>query len=908
MGGINSLGGLNKFSVDYRPPAGPAAPDAANVNQPQPVEGDIQEQGGNIIVNGEPPVRPKSLIKQLDALLVNAAAKSVSASGETKMDAVTESLAFNGVLTEEECDRLDNLAKDAAAKLKALDNFSGRELAKALMTKSGELVWSKGFFGGMKPVTLAVKAAVEAQEALSAELAKLDERIARSDEVDAKLQEAFTELQFQCDRRATEIYSIVVRMHDLAQRDAANGLIDEQVQEYLDATFKELMPREAILMHGTAEALETMRAKFADAINPLAQKLEAFAADPDKTLSMQEVAELDAGMASMKNTLAYVRANGVEIGTGRTEVDKTILDEMEKILDAAKEQVDGAKEESVMRARRAFPRDVAMTFSLDRLPNGRNIMDGAGKSNNVLVQFVNATASLATMLEQFATGARPMGEFDEAFDLCELNFPKKESLKNAMVQVGFDNEVATNFIKVINEMVIVRAQFKELMRIGDALKANADDSSLIAEDVRNFMLGGERLSVYIEAKSRGYLRGDVDPKTDADNIAYARRLGSGVAGSTYLLTTRSGEEVVFKPEIDGRLGLSKLALGSTANYLDSQTTANLNLATQQTAKIFGCEDLVVKYSVGVHDGQFGTFMEKAKGFSGEDWAYKNAGNNGGISPFDLKNVVMNPQARRRIQAKVARQLNRLMWLDIITGQGDRHWNNYFVHIDENTREVTVKGIDNDASFSAIRVGVQKYVVKGDIAQALLDEIGEVCEKLHGTQSADEWQRRILRDPGLAIDQARKIVIVDLSKAKSPEIGMGAMELIGLKYAAVPEEIDEDFYNRLIDMDQHPEKKRAYLESIAPRLSPDSVRAAEMRLDDAIAHAKKLHDENRVYSDQDWQDPVVLQGMTRMKGGVRIEMSDGTTKAVGTDIDVVKSYTENKTPSLYTREFFHTMFQ
>jgi hypothetical protein len=422
------------------------------------------------------------------------------------------------------------------------------------------------------------------------------------------------------------------------------------------------------------------------------------------------------------------------------------------------------------------------------------------------------------------------------------------------------------------------------------------------------MIGGEKLSVYIEAKSRGYQRGDVDPKTDADNIAWARRLGSGVAGSTYLLTTRSGEEVVFKPEIDGRLGLNKLALGATANYLDSQTTANLNLATQQTAKTFGCEDIIVKYSVGVHDGQFGTFMEKAKGFPGKDFAYKHGGNGGGIAPADLKNRITDPQERIRIQAQIAQKLNRLMWLDILTGQGDRHWDNYFVHIDENTHEVTVKGIDNDASFSAIRVGMQKYVATGDFAQSLIDEIGEVCETLHGPQSADEWQRRILRDPGLTINQARKTVIVDLSKAKSPEIAMGTMELIGLKSIAIPQELDKDLYDRLIDIDQHPEKKRAYLESIAPRLSPDSLRAAEMRLDDAIAHAKKLNAEGKVYSGQDWQDPTVLQGLTKMKGGVRIEMADGCTKDVGSNIDVVKDYTENNTPSMYTREFFHMIFQ
>ncbi len=44
-------------------------------------------------------------------------------------------------------------------------------------------------------------------------------------------------------------------------------------------------------------------------------------------------------------------------------------------------------------------------------------------------------------------------------------------------------------------------------------------------------------------------------------------------------------------------------IGAGSAYADKQNTANLNLATQETAKVFGCEDLVVKYSVGSHDGR-----------------------------------------------------------------------------------------------------------------------------------------------------------------------------------------------------------------------------------------------------------------------------------------------------------------
>lgn len=166
------------------------------------------------------------MIRQLDTLLLNAAGKSVSADVAAKIKSVGDTLVKNGVITEKEVAKLKSLAKDASEKLAALDNYSGRKLAKALMmSKDGELVWRTGLLGGTTREATAVKEAVEAPERLSAALAEFNGRLAGSDNVTIAMQEDFFELQFQCDRRATEIYSVVVRMHDIMQKDATNGLI-----------------------------------------------------------------------------------------------------------------------------------------------------------------------------------------------------------------------------------------------------------------------------------------------------------------------------------------------------------------------------------------------------------------------------------------------------------------------------------------------------------------------------------------------------------------------------------------------------------------------------------------------------------------------------------------------------------
>ena len=164
ISGINTVSGLRNVSIDYRPQVGPDAANAAGAQQQAPDE--IAGQDDNIINTGARPEadKAKSIVRQLDTLLLNAAGKSVSADAAEKVKSVGETLVKNGVITAKESARLESLAKDASEKLAALDDFSGRKLAKALVSKNGELVWSTGFFGGTTREAMAVKAAVEAQE------------------------------------------------------------------------------------------------------------------------------------------------------------------------------------------------------------------------------------------------------------------------------------------------------------------------------------------------------------------------------------------------------------------------------------------------------------------------------------------------------------------------------------------------------------------------------------------------------------------------------------------------------------------------------------------------------------------------------------------------------------------------
>ena len=198
------------------------------------------------------------------------------------------------------------------------------ELAQAMTwTELGGLDWDG-------EVGQAVQAAIDAQLKLSEELGNFNNRLVQSDKVTDKLQDHFTELQFQCDRRATEINSVVTRMYDLAQKNVAEGKVaDPKIQALLNAKFMELLPREAIMMHGTAEAFEAMNRTLDSKLRPLAEKLDAFKADGSKILTDDEIKSLQAAVTQMKYAVANVRNKGLEIMRGDVvvsciEVDKAM--------------------------------------------------------------------------------------------------------------------------------------------------------------------------------------------------------------------------------------------------------------------------------------------------------------------------------------------------------------------------------------------------------------------------------------------------------------------------------------------------------------------------------------------------------------------------------------------------------
>ena len=124
---------------------------------------------------------------------------------------------------------------------------------------------------------------------------------------------------------------------------------------------------------------------------------------------------------------------------------------------------------------------------------------------------------------------------------------------------------------------------------------------------------------------------------------------------------------------------------------------------------------------------------------------------------------------------------------------------------------------------------------------------------------------------------------------------------------LPEEIDKDFYDKLMEMDANPDKKKEYLDSLKPRISAAALKATENRLNEAIEHAKNLSLDGKVYKDADWKDRGILGMMPDIATNVKIKRSDGNKVTVNSKIECVRDFLVRECPSLYKRDFLHLMF-
>jgi hypothetical protein len=352
--------------------------------------------------------------------------------------------------------------------------------------------------------------------------------------------------------------------------------------------------------------------------------------------------------------------------------------------------------------------------------------------------------------------------------------------------------------------------------------------------------------------------------------------------------------------MESRTGLNTICAGKGTSYKKSQQTVNLNIATKNAASALGCGSLIVNYKAGTHEGTFGFFMDKAKGRSATDLAGKGGSktDEAGLTGREISNLEAGE--RRRVKGEIMRQLNRLQWLDIITGQLDRHNDNYFIHVDRQTHNVTVSGIDNDACYSKYRTGVGTFALDASRSSQFYKELVKVLQNA-GVRNPDDEAKRLLRDDP-SITRQGKNITVNALKVTSKAILSALAETMGVKSIAVPDKIDRDFYNHLMELKNDPAKRKAYLDSLRLRMGDGNVASAEARLNDAIVHAERLARENKVVDGDNWRNETTPP---RNSSYVQIELPGGRHK----NLNRQSSFDVNNItcPSYFARDGLDKLF-
>lgn len=632
----------------------------------------------------------------------------------------------------------------------------------------------------------------------------------------------------------------------------------------------DLLPRQALAMHGTADALATVSKDISGRLRPLAEKIDAFKQNPNASLAGDNYLALQSDIRTMKEAVADIREHGIQVGGGRMMVAKDILKALEKEVAQAEELFKTARHDVKQRMLDNFINTADTLFRMTDQDEGQMRRDNEEHADTLFDKRDLFLASLAVVKNALLAENPSQDAVNQALNNSVAAADQLlEATYHVTVPLGSRGGDVTKFIGTAQAVHTVVAKLVTM-----ANNILNSERLFTGNEAMSIFKGELSVSSVVESRARSLRTDDVDPANEDANIESSRPLGAGEVGTVYLLRRKDGSEVVFKGEMESRTGLNTCCAGKGASYLKSQQTVNLNIATKNAANALGCGNLIVNYKAGTHEGTFGFFMDKAKGRSAHDLAGKGGSKTAeaGLTGKEISNLEAGE--RRRVKGEIMRQLNCLQWLDLITGQLDRHKDNYFIHVDRQTHKVTVSGIDNDACYSKYRTGVGTFALDAGRSSHFTSELVKVLDNA-GVRNPQEEAKRLLReDPSITLNG--KKITVDALKVRNKAILSALAETTGVKSIAVPDKIDRDFYNHLMELKNNADARKAYLDSIRSRIGSENLVAAEARLNDVIAHAERLAGEHKIVEGDKWGNETTPR---RNSSYVTIELPDGRNKTL-----------------------------
>ena len=396
-------------------------------------------------------------------------------------------------------------------------------------------------------------------------------------------------------------------------------------------------------------------------------------------------------------------------------------------------------------------------------------------------------------------------------------------------------------------------------------------------------------------------------------------LGSGAANDVSLVTYKvpgsdKVETRVFKGEITARYGTVGLSLEYNA-WQDQQQIAKLNFAASSTAKFLGTEGVIAKTTLGTCDGQYGLFMEQAPG--------KEAGTFLGLKHYDADQMQITAPADRQMAsmiktiadggyhptdpsqkmfvASLVKGTIDLAWNDVLTGQGDRHPQNYMLGFQPNGT-VRVTGIDNDMCFPAYKPGLQTFVCRDTLMEARVVQL--IKDSVVNPDSSDQEQLKsdrnsyfegLLNDPESGVSRNEKgRLTINVTKFTSPNVVRALVDGMGVRALAVPPFMSRAMHDKLNDANARAELVATWEKT----LGPDSLAAAKSRLEELV-NLSNSDQVKIIDNDEDWGSEKVVSTLVH-------DFNDAST---GADFGGVTTSEEAKaTTTLFTKNLVMRDFE
>ena len=852
----------------------------------------------------------RSLMDKLQGLMSYAGEKSVTSVSADEL----KSVLADTNLDAKKLKALDNIARQTADAFVRLDRLDPADIGAAYrkglsaagLDKIQEDMKTDPAMKSVYQAALILKDAINTQANLSESLRIVLRGVELSDDQYG----AIMDMRLMCDRRIAEINTLGL---ELSTMDAQGARIAAGRR-----TTTQMLGEKTVEMHGNVDVFEALKGtpEEPSAADRLAGMLESFK-DRKTVLTKQEFTELSRTVQELNFDLLRFEHSGAVAPNG-VKMDKAVLAAARGVLGELLSKLEpplmrGKSDIIAVAAVKDFARRIYslgdspllsdkaiavyrdaglnnLVATMERYKQAREAAEAViadSLDHKALETLLKCTQELhdytgengylySGTSDDFGTIARrgvaildaASQESKDAFSPAEL-----EAFTRALAgKKGVFNS-ALEKMKMLgaHEPVPLVEHIADISQKAGRL---ANGKTMTGEAVHAIVSGRTSFGTTVELLAHGLGPNDAPPPgIDDAHLVSSTPLDKGGVNSVDRVVYKGADDVervfVFKPETSARDGFVK-AGAAEGLYAASQQAVMLNLATQDVADAIGAGDVTVRSFCGMCKGEYGTFMDEAKGNSPGKFQEDNVKPDG-FSKASLQSLVGKVRAgdseaiakSRTLISTFAQKANRLAWLDIITGQIDRHSGNYYISVDKQTGAVDLKAIDNDLAFSGHCFGLNKFHSTPKHARTFEGWLDSIHTRFYPGLSKAQFEAAYGIDTEHGVTRNPDgTMTFDLSKFASPLLFAG-IDRIEWNCVPVPDEIDEDMYNSLMALDKQadgtPSQSRIEFEKqLRPRLDKAAFDAAMARLDEAIAAAKDIAAAGRVRKPEYWTSDAAIE--------------------------------------------------